>query len=591
MFNHEIFAVAFGRTVELLRTGAPTAQQKSALRAVYALTSVASAMLRAYQDMLTVDDVGIPDTLDFVPALIRRMSEHGVAEIAIAKDATPAELLALARGLAADPASEGGARQIKRRLREVHSMRVMVIPAQPDEAEAGEAGVTDAFELEALEPKPAIDRLAEASRIGSRDSLDDFFEPSRLIELPEVPAVRTPARPSQPTPVPPAAGPEPPAAPPRVAEPPHAGAPPSPAGPPPGTVPQETRRSADAARGTPVNAVRGTPLNAALSRVADDPYGNHLLERLTALEREIQRALANNQIEPAVHALAAVVSWEPQASEETARSAYAITMQRTLTVATLTQLAAHVGDRWLGAEVMKIMQRGRIDAVEVLLGLLTTSESIRERKQYMTVLRTIPEGFSQVVHMLTDGRWFVVRNVAELMGEHRIAEAVPDLARCLGHADARVRRAAAIALAKIGTPATVEPLRRVLKEGDSEMRALVAGSIGGPESRALAMPLVGLAEQEEDLEVLKEYYLALGRIGTANAVQALALAAQPGRKLLKRRPTAPRAAAVEGLRLAGGPAALAALEELTDDSDKAIRQAARAAVEELKARTASGPSS
>jgi HEAT repeat protein len=335
----------------------------------------------------------------------------------------------------------------------------------------------------------------------------------------------------------------------------------------------------------------GTPLNQALAQVARDPFGPRILERLTALEREVQRALANNDMEPAVHALAAVVAWEPQAPEETARSAYAITMQRTLTVGALTQLAAHVGDRWLGAEVMKVMQRGRIDAVEVLLGLLTTSESIRERKQYMNVLRTIPEGFSQVVHMLTDGRWFVVRNVAELMGEHRIAEAVPELEKCLHHGDSRVRRAAAIALARIGTPATVEPLRRVLKEGDREMRALVAGSIGGPGSRGLAMPLVGLAEKEEDLDVLKEYYLALGRIGTPDAVKALALAARPGGKLLGRRPTAPRAAAVEALRLAGGQQATAALDELTDDADKTIRQAARAALEDLKARGASAPGS
>lgn len=563
MFNHEIFAVTFGRTVELLRTAAPTTQQKSALRAVYALTSVASAMLRVYQDMLTVDDVGIPDTLDFVPALIQRMSEHGVAEIAIAKDATPAELLALARGLAAEPGPEGGAREIKRRLREVRSLRVMVIPAQPDEGEAGAAGVTEAFELEAMGEQAAADRVSEPA--AEPDSLTDFFEPSRLIELPEMPVVKTPARPSQVAPSPAAASPAEPEPP--VAQPPPAG--PKPA----------LERPTAVVSG-------GSPLNVALAKVASDPFGPHVLERLTALEREIQRALANDQIEPAVHALVAVVTWEPQAPEETARSAYAITMQRTLTVAALTQLARYVGDRWLGAEVMKVMQRGRIDAVEVLLGLLTTSESIRERKQYMTVLRTIPEGFSQVVHMLTDGRWFVVRNVAELMGEHRIAEAVPDLARCLGHADSRVRRAAAIALARIGTAATVEPLRRVLKEGDREMRALVAASIGGPGSRGLAMPLVGLAEQEEDLDVLKEYYLALGRIGSPDAVKALALAAQPGRKLLKRRPAAPRAAAVEALRLAGGQQATAALEELVDDADRTIRQAARAALEELKARAA-----
>jgi len=549
----------------LLRTGAPATQQKSALRAVYALTSTASAMLRVYQDMLTVDDVGIPDTLDFVPGLIQRMSEHGVAEIAIARDATPAELLALARGLAADPDLEGGARQIKRRLREVRSMRVMVIPAQPDEA--GAPGVTEAFELEVIEQQAASDRVSEPTIAPAPDDLGDFFEPSRMIELPEMPIVKPPARPSQVAPPPAAAGPA------QSAPPAEQPAP---------AVPQPV-----AERPTAVVS-GGTPLNAALAQVARDPFGPHVLERLTALEREIQRALANKDIEPAVHALAAVVTWEPQAPEESARSAYAITMQRTLTVGALTQLAGYVGDRWLGAEVMKVMQRGRIDAVEVLLGLLTTSESIRERKQYMTVLRTIPEGFSQVVHMLTDGRWFVVRNVAELMGEHRIAEAVPELEKCLRHGDARVRRAAAIALAKIGTPATVEPLRRVLKEGDREMRALVAASIGGPGSRGLAMPLVGLAEREEDLDVLKEYYLALGRIGTPDAVKALALASRPGGKLLGRRPTAPRAAAVEALRLAGGPQAAAALEELTDDADRSIRQAARAALEELRTRAASG---
>ena len=303
MFNHEIFAVTFGRTVELLRTAAPTTQQKSALRAVYALTSVASAMLRVYQDMLTVDDVGIPDTLDFVPALIQRMSEHGVAEIAIAKDATPAELLALARGLAAEPGPEGGAREIKRRLREVRSLRVMVIPAQPDEGEAGAAGVTEAFELEAMGEQAAADRVSEPA--AEPDSLTDFFEPSRLIELPEMPVVKTPARPSQVAPSPAAASPAEPEPP--VAQPPPAG--PKPA----------LERPTAVVSG-------GSPLNVALAKVASDPFGPHVLERLTALEREIQRALANDQIEPAVHALVAVVTWEPQAPEETARSAYAITM-------------------------------------------------------------------------------------------------------------------------------------------------------------------------------------------------------------------------------------------------------------------------
>lgn len=205
----------------------------------------------------------------------------------------------------------------------------------------------------------------------------------------------------------------------------------------------------------------------------------------------------------------------------------------------------------------------------------------------MSVLRGMPEGLAQVVHMLGHPQWFVVRNVADLMGELRIEEAVPELSRCLGHGDARVRRAAAVALAKIGTKATVEPLRRVLKEGDRELRALIAGSIEGSKSRALAMPLVAFADQEQDPEVLRELYRALGRIGTSEAVQALAKAAQPGGLLVGRRTSGARLAAVEGLVLAGGESALVALRSLASDGDRAVRDLARSALEEISQRAGS----
>jgi HEAT repeat protein len=177
--------------------------------------------------------------------------------------------------------------------------------------------------------------------------------------------------------------------------------------------------------------------------------------------------------------------------------------------------------------------------------------------------------------------------VAEAMGFQRVVEAIPGLVRCLSHADARVRRAAATALARIGTPETVEPLRTVLKEGDPELRALIASSIGGHGSRALAMPLVALAEHEEQLEVLKEYYRALGRIGSPEAVQALALAAESGGRFLGRRPTAQRVAAVEGLRIVGGRGAKPALQALAADGDRAVRELAAVALKELTAREAS----
>ena len=132
-----------------------------------------------------------------------------------------------------------------------------------------------------------------------------------------------------------------------------------------------------------------------------------------------------------------------------------------------------------------------------------------------------------------------------------------------------------MALAKIGTPATVEPLRRAMKEGNAELRALIAGSIGRA-SRALAMPLVAMIDAETDQTVVREYYCALGRIGTGEAVRALVKAASPGGKILKRKTAEERIPAIEGLRLAG---AATSLQELAEDSDKAVRDAVKSRVE------------
>lgn len=579
MFNHEIFAVSFARTIDLLRTGAPVEQQKSSLRAVYALTSLASAMVRVYQDMLTVDDVGIPDSLPFVPRLIQQMRDHQVAEVAIAKGATPTELLALIRGLAAEPSPEGGVLDLKKRLRDVRSTAIMVIPLQPEESDTGRRGpsVTQAFEAAAIEEAMTAADSASVEPPQPPGPRLSFEFPAELpAAMPSIEfAMDEPAEPEVAAAEPPAATPlEGLSAAAEMLAAPPAGAP----------APRQLEPSVEQLEPQVISAE--TPLGQALAHVARDPYGTTILDRLTDLSDQIQLALREDKIQAALHAMSAVIAWEPEAPAGSPRNSYAIVLRRMLTREVLAQVAQFVADARLGPEATKVMQRGRSDAAEVLLGLLATAETMKERKAYMTALREMPDGLSHIVHMLEHTQWFVVRNVADLMGEQRVEEAVPDLGRCLTHSDPRVRRAAAVALAKIGSAATVEPLRRVLKEGDRELRALIAGSIGGHKSRALAMPLVALAEQEQDVDVLREYYRALGRIGTPDAVQALAKAAQPGGRLLGRRPSGPRVAAVDGLRIAGGQAAAAALQGLAADGDKAVRELARRALEELKTRDA-----
>jgi len=547
MFNHEIFAVSFGRALDLTRAGAPVEERKAALGAVYALTSNASAMMRVYQDMLTVDDVGIPDSLPFVPAIIERLRDHGVAEVAIARGASPRELLALIRGLATSP-DTGGVQAIKLRLRDAHSTAIMVIPAQleelqPEEAEEASRGlsVQQAFEEE--------ERALAAARRPTPLPSHPPAPPAGVADR-RVPGLRVAGERAS--------------------------------GPTAGAEPSEVLPTL----GLPVGPPR-TTIGTALAAVARDPYAANILDTLTDLELGIRDALAQDDVASAVHALAAVIAWEPEAPTGTCRSSYAIVLQRVLTREHLDCIVGFVADPRLGPEAIKIMQRGGAESAVALLARLETADEWSARRALVTALRGMPDGLERVVHMLHHAQWFVVRNVAEAMGIQRVEEAVPELVACLQHGDARVRRAAAIALARIGTPATVEPLRRVLKEGDRELRALIASSIGGHTSRALAMPLVAIAGQEQEIEVLRELYKALARIGSPEAVQALAAAAEPGGRLLGRRPSAQRVAAAEGLRIVGGPTATATLQALSRDGDRAVREVALRALGELQARAAS----
>jgi len=214
--------------------------------------------------------------------------------------------------------------------------------------------------------------------------------------------------------------------------------------------------------------------------------------------------------------------------------------------------------------------------------MLVAAPGMSERRAMFDALTQMTEGMEQVVQMLDHHEWFVVRNVAELAGELGMEAAIPALSRQLDHADERVRKAVALGLAKIGSRNAAEPLRRALRDKSPEVRMQVALGIGGRKSSALAMPLVVAMDEETDEAVQRELVLALGRIGSADAVQALIKFAQPTGRIFGRKPVGLRVAAVEALRLAATPAAVGTLQGLSDDGDKQVRAAARTALKELK---------
>jgi HEAT repeat protein len=319
---------------------------------------------------------------------------------------------------------------------------------------------------------------------------------------------------------------------------------------------------------------RTTSVSNAVAQLRERPGGAGLVDALAPIEAGIKRALERKEIEQVIEALVALLDAEEAAITEDAQRAFGITLQRVLEQETVRQVARYLFDEIFAEDVVRIVQRVGTRATKVLFDLLIEAPTFAERRAYLQALRQIESGGDVVAGMLSHPAWYVVRNAADLVGELGVAEAVPALGGVVEHEDRRVRHAAGVALAKIGSPGAIGHLRKVLKDPDPEVRVAVAKELRGYRLGALVMPIVSVAESEQNLDVLCEYYRALGRIGTPAAIQVLARAVQPGGLFAVRRSTAPRRAAAEGLALAGGKIARDMLQALAHDRDRDVRETA-----------------
>jgi HEAT repeat protein len=325
-----------------------------------------------------------------------------------------------------------------------------------------------------------------------------------------------------------------------------------------------------------------------LSALEANPLTPHAGEMLSVLNRQVEMVMRQGKIEQAMQIVYSVVRVEQRVEDVAVRRQYGIALRRMITKQMLDGLSKLVQVPHLEDAAGAVLQRAGPDGVEVLLDLLTTSNTVTERRGVFNALiqamKDGKEGQDQLVHMLGHPQWFVVRNVADLVGELGLEAAVPALTKQLEHDDERVRRQVALALAKIGTRSAAEPLRRALRDSSADVRRQAALGVGGRKASALAMPLVVALEEEKDPDVVRELIFALGRIGSPDAVQALIKLAQPSGKLFNRKPSALRVTAVEALRVAGTPAAIGTLQSFAADSDKQVRAAVLQALTELNAK-------
>jgi HEAT repeat protein len=430
---------------------------------------------------------------------------------------------------------------------EFHAVKEITIPADPPLAETFEL-------LRVLAEQPGDEDIAARLRASGATRIGITIQPF-VVETPVVASVPLRGVPKVSHDVPPTGSPD---------------------------VPDIVRETTVQGAAFSPAAAATRPSRELIAQLQEKPAGPHAGELLAVLGRQLETAMKTHRIAQALAIVVGIVRAEQQVTDATRRRQYSIALKRIYSKALLESFAELADDPTERDDALLVLRRAGEDGVEVLLDLLVAAPTIEERRGIFMALTGMKEGTDQLVHMLGHHEWFVVRNVAELAGELALEDAVPALAQQLDHDDERVRKAVALALAKIGSTGAAEPLRRALRDKSPEVRIQAALGVGGRRSSALAMPLVVAMEEEEDEGVERELMLALGRIGSPAAVQALIKFAQPGGRLFGRKPAGLRATAVEALRLAATPAAIGTLEGLTDDGDKQVRTAAQSALADLK---------
>ena len=219
---------------------------------------------------------------------------------------------------------------------------------------------------------------------------------------------------------------------------------------------------------------------------------------------------------------------------------------------------------------------------DVLIDNLIGSDISGERRAYLDALRQCPAAVNALLHLLTDDRWYVVRNSAWLLGEIGSTDADRRLAELLSHREPRVRRAVATALGRLATSRSVLALLQAINDPSPDVRLHVIQAIASARNPRAVPWLIEALDHEQDPDIQGALVSALGSAPTEDGISRLIRAAEAG-GLLLRKPAPMRIRAIEALADANTPSARQALQELASDRDRDVRAAVENAMKRLSA--------
>ena len=519
------FARHYARLVWLLLYDAESYEaQIASLSALVSASRTGPVTIQACDWRLAMNGEVVPDRYTGAQDLTAQLIGHSILEFTVVQDASPADMLLLARILASEPVPGDGGKNVLERLRALDArtvhIRVETLPAPRPAVEVPTTKMVGMIpDISLFTAVPAQEAAAlemrEIEANGNHDADDVSVHGGEIL---------------------------------RDQDPEH-------------------MFHAFSANGTPKGSM--VKLFEQLDGARSSATASRTLDTLLKLAASSARKDRHDIVADVFHG---IITREEQVRDSAIKRQFGVTIRRLATPTLLKCVVDLLPRRHECYErYMTIFERTEDAGAEALVDALMEAPSLTDRRVYYDSLLRIGTGIRTLMHMLGDSRWYVVRNAVDLLGEMRASEAEGELVRLLEHKDDRVRTAAAGALAKLGssrsTPASVDGLG-----GSPSLRATtISVSTTGKSVNSLIRAL----DREDDSRVQMAMLAALGQLGTPQAIEKLVEIARTDKGLLmKKRSTPLRVAAVHALGQVNASGSLAALQSLLRDKEKAVRGAA-----------------
>ncbi|HTP66639.1 MAG TPA: HEAT repeat domain-containing protein [Geobacteraceae bacterium] len=320
----------------------------------------------------------------------------------------------------------------------------------------------------------------------------------------------------------------------------------------------------------------------------DDSYvqlANHLQVKGQALKRE-------GGFDRLFPVLLALLEQHGDGSRSPVKRDCALAALRRLALEeTAAHLLDHLADRGFKRpeDICRIFAGLGKDGAGAVIGRLAAGDDLYVRKALSDVLVRIGSpAVPQLVGLLKDGKWHIVRTAVTILGEIGSRDAVSGLAQSAYHADNRVRMEAIRSLARIGGREATLILIDLLGDKNEAVRKQVIIWLGNTKNEKALAPLLGIVKQLDILgraaDIKKEALLAIGRIGDRRALDALYRLAKKRHWFARGSRERLKLVAVETMGQLGGESSLEYLEKLSARGGR-VGQACTALLEEIRQRT------